>query len=167
MIILGIDPGLQNTGYGLISHQKHRLQFIAAGLIKTKAKDDFAAKLLTLYQGLSEVIRTYKPDVFAIEETFYNTNARTSLILGHARGVLMLAGANAGLTVNEYAAKSVKKALTGNGNAGKEQVKYMVERILNYSGLPEKNFDISDALAVALTHHHQLKYQQLLEESSK
>ena len=162
MIILGIDPSLRNTGYGLISYQTHRLQFMAAGTISTGKMETFAQKLKLLYDGVFEVIKHYKPDVFAIEETFYNTNAKTSLLLGHARGVLILAGASANLDVLEYSAKSVKKALTGNGSASKEQVKYMVERVLNYYDLPEKNFDISDALAVALTHHHQMKYQQLV-----
>lgn len=162
MIILGIDPGLRNTGYGVISYQPHRLQFISAGLIKTNTKQAFSEKLRTLYDGISEVITLHKPDVFAIEETFYNTNAKTSLLLGHARGVLILAGAHAKLDVLEYAAKFVKKALTGNGSASKEQVKYMVERILKYDRLPENNFDISDALAVALTHQNQIKFKQLI-----
>jgi len=161
LIIIGIDPGLQCTGYGLISRGEHRTQFIAAGEIRSEAKAALAVRLNSLWTGVNEVLEQYRPEVFVIEQTFYNTNARTSLILGHARGVLMLAAAARGIPVVEYAAKVVKRSLTGNGNAGKEQVKYMVERVLNYQGLPEGKFDMSDALAVALTHHNHIRFEQM------
>lgn len=160
MLILGVDPGLNISGYGLIYSSSHRLQFVAAGKIQSNKKNSFAERLRDIYDGITAVIQQHHPDLFVIEETFYNKNAKTSLILGHARGVLMLAAAKNGIPLFEYPAKVVKKSLTGNGNASKEQVRYMVERILHTSDLPPE-MDISDALAIALTHHHHLKFQQL------
>ncbi|MBW6458170.1 MAG: crossover junction endodeoxyribonuclease RuvC [FCB group bacterium] len=160
MIILGIDPGLNTSGYGIIRYERNHLEFIAAGTIATSKADHFSAKLEILYNTSCEIIDDYKPDVYAIEETYSNINPRTSLKLGHARGVLMLAAQTRGCPVYEYPAASVKKALTGVGSASKEQVKYMVLKILKLQDLPGK-MDVSDALAVAITHYHQLRYNIL------
>jgi len=157
MIILGIDPGLNTTGYGLIRLDRSKLHFLAAGEISTGKAKDFSAKLEILYNMCCEIIEDHKPDVFAIEETFSNVNPRTSLKLGHARGVLMLAGQVKGLTVYEYPATIVKKALTGVGSASKEQVKYMVMKMLKLPSL-EGKMDVSDALAVAITHYNQIRF---------
>ncbi len=140
------------------------MQLIAAGVVRTRRDTSFPQRLRTLYDGVDDVIRRFNPDIFVIEETFYNSNAKTSLLLGHARGALILAAAHHELEVVEYSAKAVKKALTGNGSADKEQIRYMVQRLLNIRELPDKSLDLSDALAVALTHHHQLKFEQLLEK---
>ena len=157
MIILGIDPGLNTTGYGVIKVERSKLSFIAAGEIATHKALDFPEKLEILYTSCCEVIDDYKPDVFGIEETFANVNPRTSLKLGHARGVLMLAGQIKGLPIHEYPATIVKKALTGVGSASKEQVKYMVMKMLKLPSLGGK-MDVSDALAVAITHYNAMKY---------
>ncbi len=163
MIILGIDPGLNNSGYGLIKIDHSKILFLAAGEISTAKAKDFSEKLEILYRSCCDIIDDHKPDVFAIEETFSNVNPRTSLKLGHARGVLMLAGQMNNLPVYEYPATIVKKALTGVGSASKEQVKYMVIKMLKLSSLGGK-MDVSDALAVAITHYNQIRYGQLIKK---
>lgn len=160
MIILGIDPGLNTSGYGVIRYERSGICFVAAGAISTAQCADFSSKLEVLHRTCSEIIEDHRPDVFAIEETFSNVNPRTSLKLGHARGVLMLAAQQKGCPVYEYPATVVKKSLTGVGSASKEQVKYMVMKMLKLPKLDGK-MDISDALAVAITHQHQLRYQLL------
>lgn len=160
MIILGIDPGLNTSGYGLIRIDGSVLHFLAAGTISTSAASSFMEKLGILHKSCCEIIDNYHPDVYAIEETYSNVNPRTSLKLGHARGVLMLAAYEHQCPVFEYPAASVKKSLTGNGNASKEQVKYMVLKMLKMSGIDGK-MDVSDALAVAITHYHHLRYYLL------
>jgi crossover junction endodeoxyribonuclease RuvC len=157
MIILGIDPGLNTSGYGLIKLDRSKLHFLAAGEITTGKASSFSEKLEILYTICCEIIDDHQPDVFAIEETFSNVNPRTSLKLGHARGVLMLAGQMKNLPVYEYPATVVKKALTGVGSASKEQVKYMVMKMLKLPSLDGK-MDVSDALAVAITHYNQLRF---------
>jgi len=160
MIILGIDPGLNTSGYGIIRYDKSGLRYVAAGTIATAKAGHFTGKLEVLFNTCCEIIDDHQPDVYAIEETYSNVNPRTSLKLGHARGVLMLAAQTKGCPVYEYPAASVKKALTGTGSASKEQVKYMVLKILNLQELPGK-MDVSDALAVAITHYHQIRYNLL------
>lgn len=157
MIILGIDPGLNNSGYGLIRVEGSKIYFISAGEISTAKAKSFSEKLEILYSSCCEVIGDYKPDVFAIEETFTNNNPKTSLKLGHARGVLMLAGQLNSLPVYEYPATIVKKALTGVGSASKDQVKYMVLKILKLPSLGGK-MDVSDALAIAITHFNSMRF---------
>lgn len=160
MIIIGIDPGLNTSGYGVLRYERNKLSYLAAGTIKTAKSCTFSEKLEVLYTNCTSILEDYHPDVFAIEETFSNINPRSSLKLGHARGVLMLAGQMAGLPVYEYPATIVKKALTGTGSATKEQVKYMVMSLLKIKALPG-TYDVSDALAIALTHYNQLHYQIL------
>ncbi|MDD3807431.1 MAG: crossover junction endodeoxyribonuclease RuvC [Candidatus Marinimicrobia bacterium] len=164
MIILGIDPGLNSTGYGLIDYMPHHTQFIAGGVIKNRVGTNFPDKLYHLYQEIGAVITHYKPELMIIEETYSNRNPRTSLLLGHARGALIVAGRHYDIPIIEYASRYVKKALTGNGGASKEQVRYMVMKVLNISKLPPE-MDTSDALAVALTHCHYMKYKSLLNQS--
>jgi crossover junction endodeoxyribonuclease RuvC len=160
MIILGIDPGLNTSGYGLIRVVHGKLQFIAAGTISTSSANSFSEKLGMLHHSCSEIIDDYHPDVYAIEETYSNVNPRTSLKLGHARGVLMLAAYQHDCPVFEYPATIVKKSLTGTGGASKEQVKYMVLKLLKIPSL-EGKMDVSDALAVAITHYHHQRFQAL------
>ncbi len=166
MILLGIDPGLNMTGYGLIDYKARHTQFIAAGVIKNSRLKSFPDKLHYLYREIEDVINRYKPELVVIEETYSNRNPRTSLLLGHARGVLMVAVCNKNIPVAEYASRYVKKALTGNGAASKEQVRYMVLKILNIDKLPME-MDTSDALAIALTHCHHMKFQSLQSVTNK
>ncbi len=148
--ILGIDPGLQRTGWGVVAAEGSRLQWIAHGVIAPPASLALAQRLVHLARGLREVLAAHVPDEAAVEETFMAKNAQSALLLGHARGVALAGLADAGLPVAEYAARRVKKALVGTGAAEKDQVAFMVRRLLPQSG--SVGADAADALAVALCH---------------
>lgn len=148
--ILGIDPGLRNTGWGVIDVEGTRLSFVACGTIKPDDKADTAERLKAIYDGLLNVLANFKPDEAAVEETFVNKDARATLKLGQARGVAMLAPASAGLSVAEYAPNLVKKTIVGSGHADKDQIHMMVKVLLPKSDA--KTPDAADALAVAVTH---------------
>lgn len=152
MLILGIDPGLQKTGWGLVEINGQTLRFRGCGLIKTPAGESTARRLAFLHDSLSEVVRLHHPQSAAIEETFVNTNALSALKLGQARGVLMAVPALFGLEVAEYAANTVKKSVTGSGHAAKNQIQMMVRRLLPACG--PIGADEADALAVAICHAH-------------
>ncbi len=152
MKILGIDPGLQKTGWGIVQSKGSALTFIASGTIRTQAQLPLYARLAIIDDGLGKAIALWKPDVAAVEETFMNDNAASALKLGQARGVAVLAPARAGLEVYEYAANLVKKSVVGTGHAAKEQVGLMIRTLLPKSGtIPA---DEADALAVAICHAH-------------
>lgn len=148
--ILGIDPGLRRTGWGVVSVEGWRLGFIACGTIPSDATMALPERLKALHEGIARVIADHAPDEAAIEETFVNKDAQATLKLGHARGVAMLACAQAGLDVAEYAPNQVKKTIVGAGHAEKAQIQTMV-RVLLPKADP-KGADAADALAVALTH---------------
>jgi crossover junction endodeoxyribonuclease RuvC len=161
MRLLGLDPGLQRTGWGLIEAHGNGLRFLAAGVVTTEPAHDLASRLDTLYRGLQEVVTRHRPHAAAVEETVVNVNAESSLKLGHARGVVLLAAAHAGLEVTEYAAKTVKRSVVGTGAAQKRQVAMMVRMLLPGSG--RISGDAADALAVALCHaHHHAAQTRLL-----
>ncbi|SHJ96955.1 crossover junction endodeoxyribonuclease RuvC [Desulforamulus aeronauticus] len=153
MIILGIDPGTAITGYGVVEAKGNSYKSIAYHCLRTGPELPLALRLKYLYQGLMEVITQYKPDCMAIEELFFNKNARTALAVGHARGIAMLAGANTGLPVAEYTPLQVKQAVTGYGKAEKLQVQFMVKTLLALQEIPKPD-DVADALAVAICHAH-------------
>ena len=157
--ILGLDPGLRRTGWGVISAEGSRLSWIAHGVIVPDDKAPFSERLLTLFEGVHAVIAAHAPHEAAIEETFLNTNAQSTLKLGHARAAAKIAPAQAGLTVAEYAAKEVKKSVVGTGGADKTQVAYMIARLLPAAGTP--TLDAADALAVAIAHAHVRKSRTL------
>jgi crossover junction endodeoxyribonuclease RuvC len=159
MIILGIDPGLEHTGYGVIRVEGNRYGFIAAGRISTKPAMPVAQRLHAIASGLQAVIAQYQPQHAAVEEVFVNTNAKSSLKLGQARGVCLLVPAQHGIPVAEYAARLVKKSLVGTGGAEKAQVAHMVKVLL--PGSVAASADASDALAIALTHSHHLAFSNL------
>lgn len=152
MRLLGLDPGLQRTGWGLIDADGNRLRFVAAGAVATEVGPSLAERLDALYRGLQRVIAEHRPQAAAVEETVVNRNAASSLKLGHARGVALLAAAHAGLAVSEYASKTVKRAVVGTGGAQKAQVAMMVRVLL--PGCGEVTADAADALAVAVCHAH-------------
>lgn len=152
MRLLGLDPGLQRTGWGVLEARGNGLRFVAAGVVTTDSRVPLAERLDALYRGLQEVVADHRPSAAAVEETVVNKNAASSLKLGHARGVVLLAAAHAGLPVTEYAAKTVKRAVVGTGGAEKRQVTMMVRTLLPGSG--EVAGDAADALAVALCHAH-------------
>ena len=150
--ILGLDPGLRLTGWGIITINGARLSHVAHGVIKPDNTAPFATRLLTLFDGIMDVIAQYAPHEAAVEETFLNSNAASTLKLGHARAAALIAPAKAGLPVAEYAAKVVKKAVVGTGGADKDQVAFMIARLLPTAGSPTA--DAADALAVAIAHAH-------------
>ena len=152
MLILGLDPGLRHTGWGLLEAEDNRLRFVACGAVHSDAGDDLAKRLGDLYRGLADVIAGHVPREAAVEETVVNRNPLSSLKLGHARGVVLLAATHSGRAVHEYAAKQVKRAVTGTGNAAKEQVQMMVRFLLPGCGAVVA--DAADALAVAICHAH-------------
>ena len=154
MIILGLDPGLGTTGWGVIRAEGNRLSHIANGQISTDAKAPLAVRLVTLDRALSDLLAEHRPDGAAVEEVFVNTNAQSTLKLGQARGVCLLAAARGGLEVGEYAARLVKKAVVGVGSAEKAQVQAMLRILL--PGVKISGADAADALAVAITHAHHL-----------
>ncbi len=153
MRLLGIDPGLQRTGWGVITVEGNRLRPVAAGVLRSTQARSLAERLAELYGGLVEVIAAWSPVEAAVEETFVNKNPGSTLKLGQARGIALLAPALAGLPVHEYATNAVKSAVVGAGHASKEQVAMMVQRLL--PGLASDiAADASDALAVAICHAH-------------
>lgn len=151
-LILGIDPGSRITGYGLVRKEGGRLSFITCGVIRPDLKLPFADRLLEIYEGISQVIAQQRPDQMAIEDVFVATNPRSALKLGHARGVLLLAGKTHGLPIGEYTPRTVKQTVTGYGQAGKAQMQQVVRVLLKLSGTPSE--DAADALAVAICHAH-------------
>jgi crossover junction endodeoxyribonuclease RuvC len=151
-ILLGIDPGLRFTGWGLIEVSGNRLRHIADGVLATDAKQTVPERLKHLHDGLLALLTQHHPEEAAVEETYVNINASSTLKLGYARGVCLLVPALFGIPVAEYAAKSVKSSVVGNGNADKDQVGMMVRRLL--PGATIARSDASDALAVAICHAH-------------
>ena len=154
LIILGLDPGLACTGWGFIVADGNRLSHLANGQIRTDTKAELAARLCTLHAALAALVGEYRPDAAGVEEVFVNDNPRSTLKLGQARGVVLLAAAQGGLSVGEYAPTLVKKAVVGTGGASKDQVHAMVGRLL--PGARIAGADAADALAVAITHAHHL-----------
>jgi crossover junction endodeoxyribonuclease RuvC len=149
--VLGIDPGLQVTGFGVIEADNSRLVYVASGCIKS-GSGDLAARLKSILEGLKEVISEHTPVEVAVEKVFVNTNPQSTLALGQARGTAICAAVLAGLPVAEYTALQVKQSVVGNGHAAKEQVQHMVRRLLALPGDPAP--DAADALACAICHAH-------------
>ncbi len=152
MIILGLDPGLGTTGWGVIAKSGNRLSHIANGQIKTDVKMPLASRLLQLDLELTDVLLEHKPDAAAVEEVFVNSNPQSTLKLGQARGVVLLGASRTGIEVGEYSARSVKKSVVGVGNADKKQIQAMLNILL--PGAKIAGADAADALAVAITHAH-------------
>ncbi len=153
MIILGIDPGTAVTGYGLIHVEGQRLRPVDYGVVRTSSELPLAQRLSIIYTHFAQLISSHRPDVVAVEELFFSRNARSALAVGHARGVALLAAAQEGIPVVEYTPLQVKMVLTGHGRAAKEQVSYMVKLLLRLQEDIRPD-DITDALAVAITHAH-------------
>ena len=150
--IIGLDPGLRKTGWGIIESQGSKLRFVAAGTIKPEQDGDLADRLYGLHRELVDILQDHLPDEAAVEQTFVNKDARATLKLGQARGVIMLAPAQAGLKVGEYAPNQIKKSVVGAGHADKKQIQHMISILL-----PRARFDsedAADALAIAICHAH-------------
>lgn len=155
MRILGIDPGLNTTGYGVIEVTSgRRASLCEAGVIRGKSKGSLAARVAEIHAGVEEAIATLRPEAMALEQLYsHYARPRTAILMGHARGVICLAATQAAIPVQHYAATQVKKILTGNGRAPKSQVQLAVQRELGLQALPEPP-DVADALAVALCHYY-------------
>jgi len=160
MIILGIDPGVASTGYGIIEKQGNKLNFIDCGLISTKKEAKLTERLFEIYKKLSSLIKKYSVDVMAVEKLFFNKNVKTAMSVGEARGVIFLAGSKNKIEIFEYTPLQVKMALTGYGVADKTQIGKMVKMLLNLSVVPKPD-DVSDALAIALCHASSEKINKL------
>jgi crossover junction endodeoxyribonuclease RuvC len=151
VIVLGIDPGTAVTGYGVVAGE-HSLpsRLIECGVIRTRARDPLPERLREIHAGITELIARHRPDALAIEDVFYARNVRTTIVLGHARGVILLAACQARIEINEYPPAEIKKAIVGTGGATKQQVQFMVSRLLRLKTAPEPT-DAADGVAAALT----------------
>lgn len=166
MLVLGIDPGLATTGYGLVAGDGQTLEAVTYGVLRTPAHTPIAERLVLLHDELTTLLDHYRPDVVAMEELFFSTNARTAMTVGEARGVLLLTAAQAGLDICEYTPLQVKQAVTGYGQADKHQVQVMVRLLLDLSELPRPD-DAADALAVSICHHHSARLSELTAKQSE
>lgn len=154
--ILGIDPGTQVAGYGVIERIGSRIRTIDYGSIKANKNQTFAQRLQTIHDKIMDIILKHQPDQMAIEEVFYSKNIKSAIRIGEGRGIVFLCAAAANIPITEYAATVIKKAVVGNGNAQKEQVQEMVKIILDLPEIPEPR-DASDALAIAICHSHNFR----------
>ncbi|MBU1037120.1 crossover junction endodeoxyribonuclease RuvC [Patescibacteria group bacterium] len=150
MIILGLDPGLADTGYGIIKKRGHQLKMVSYGSIKTKAGENFIKRLEKIYQALTKIIKKYQPDLVAVEQLFFCKNVKTALLVGQARGVCLLTISQHQLPCYEYTPLQIKQTLTGYGRAEKKQLGQMLKILLNLKTIPESD-DAVDALAIAIT----------------
>ncbi len=164
MRLLGLDPGLRNTGWGVIESDGYRLSHVANGVVTVAVGPSLAERLALLHEGLVAVIERYQPGEAAVEETFVNRNPASTLKLGQARGIAMLAPAQAGILVAEYTPNMVKKAVVGTGHAAKEQIQMMVATLL--PGVDLAGADAADALAVAICHAHHRQTAACLEAAT-
>ena len=149
MRVLGIDPGIRTTGFGIIDSNAKRLSLIACGTINPKISDTLPLRLNHLFEEVDSIINKFSPDIFSIEDMFYSKNVKTAMILGQARGAMIIAAAQANINIFEFAPRKVKMSVCGNGGASKEQVQYMVMKILNLKDIPG-SLDVSDAIAVGI-----------------
>jgi crossover junction endodeoxyribonuclease RuvC len=150
VIVLGVDPGTATTGYGVVRADGRVPMLVECGVIRTRPAAPLARRLAEIFEGVAELIARHSPDVLCVEDAFLNRNVRTTLVLGHARGVILLAGERAGVVVREYSPALIKKTVVGNGGATKEQVQFMMMKLLRLRSVPTPA-DASDGVAAALT----------------
>ena len=153
MLVLGIDPGSETTGWGVVEGDARRCKLVGYGTVKASARLRFATRLLKISDGVEAVIRRYNPDACAVEQAFYAINVQTAIKLGQVRGVILLAAERAGIEIAEYAPRLVKQTVVGYGAAEKQQVQEMVRVLLGMKEVPQPH-DAADALAIAVTHLH-------------
>src|ERR687889_2839906 len=165
MRVLGIDPGSETTGWGVVDGDARRYALVGFGTVKANPRERFAARLLKIALGVEALIEKFRPDVCAVEEAFFSVNPKTALKLGHVRGVVLLAAERAGIEIAEYAPRLVKQTVVGYGAAEKQQVQEMIRVLLKLKE-PPAPFDASDALAVAVTHLHHAGRPQVSKEKA-
>ena len=152
MLVLGIDPGTANTGYGVVRGDKAGLvSLVECGVIRTRPRDPLPARLGEIYDGVTQLIARHRPDALSVEDVFYSRNVRTTVVLGHARGIILLAGHQAKLDIHEFPPAEIKKAVVGSGAATKEQVQFMLTRLLRLKAVPQPS-DAADGVAAALAY---------------
>lgn len=166
MRIIGLDPGTATTGYGIIDVVEGEPHVVTWGTIRTSSDSETTHRLQAIYQELSSLLKEYEPDTAAVEEVFFGRNITTAISVGQARGVLLLALANAGLSVAEYSPPKIKDAVTGYGKADKHQVQLMVRNLLHLDETPRPD-DAADGLAVALTHYQHSRFNSLVSVESQ
>jgi crossover junction endodeoxyribonuclease RuvC len=152
VIVLGIDPGTANTGYGVVKGDglgSGLVSLVECGVIRTRPRDPLPDRLLEIFEGVSELLTRHRPDALSVEDVFYAKNVRTTVVLGHARGVVLLAGRQAGVDIHEIPPAEIKKAVVGTGAATKEQVQFMLMRLLKLKSVPQPS-DAADGVAAAL-----------------
>ncbi len=150
MIVLGIDPGTASTGYGVVKGDGLGLvSLVECGVIRTRSRDPLPSRLHEIFEGVTELLQRHKPDALSVEDVFYAKNVRTTVVLGHARGVVLLAGQQASVAIHEIPPTEIKKAVVGNGHATKEQVQFMLTRLLRLKSVPQPS-DAADGVAAAL-----------------
>jgi len=162
VIVLGIDPGVANTGYGIVAHDRGRLVALDGGVIETKAGVDAGLRLADIHARVSELIAEYRPDAVAVEDLYFGSNARSAFAVGQARGVVILAAGQRAIRCTSYTPQQVKTAVCGNGRAGKQQVQRMVQTLLRLESLPTPDH-AADALAVAICHANGAPMQRALQ----
>ena len=162
MIIAGVDPGIQNTGIAALKNDKGSIELVAFENIPTKNTDSFAIRLKIIYENVIKFLQSYQLEVVVFEQIFYSRNVKVALKMGHARGVALLAAANANVSVSEYSPREIKLAVTGNGNASKHQVQQMICHLLNLSSIPS-TYDITDAMAAAYCFCQRSKFKKLID----
>ena len=156
-MVMGVDPGLITTGYGILEVKGEKVILLEGGVVKTDSGKELSLRLEQIFNGISSVLDEFHPEVVAVEKLYsHYKHPRTAIMMGHARGVIYLAASLRKIPVVSYGATEIKKSITGRGRASKEQVQYMMARELGLSGLP-KPYDVSDALAIALTHLNKRK----------
>ena len=164
MIVLGIDPGTAVTGYGVVKQEHSRAALlIECGVIRTRPSDTLPQRLREIHAGVTELIERHRPDALAIEDIFYARNVRTTIVLGHARGVILLAAIQAEIEISEYPPAEIKKAIVGNGNATKQQVQFRVSRLLRLKTAPQPS-DAADGVAAALTRLMSVQLPRIADE---
>lgn len=165
MIILGIDPGMAILGYGVVEQIGNSLKVIDYGVVNTPSDMKTSQRLTVLFEAVGQLIERYRPEAAAVEELFFNKNAKTALSIGHARGVAILAAALKGIDVYEYTPLQVKQAVAGYGRASKQQVQQMVRMLLNLREIPRPD-DAADALAVSICHIYSIGYQRKIKDET-
>jgi crossover junction endodeoxyribonuclease RuvC len=162
VIVLGIDPGVANTGYGIVAHDRGRLVALDGGVIETSARSDAGIRLAHIHERVTELLDAYKPEAVAVEDLYFGTNAHSAFAVGQARGVVILAAGQRGIRCSSYTPQQVKSAVCGSGRADKGQVQRMVQTLLTLPELPRPDH-AADALAVAICHANGARLQAALE----
>lgn len=166
MRVLGIDPGSETLGWGVVEGSSAKYSLVEFGTVKSKPRDAFSKRLLTVYLGVEELIAKFSPDALSIEDTFVSINAKSALKIGQVRGVVLLLGEQKGIEIAEYAPRLIKQTVVGHGNAEKHQVAEMVRLLLKLKEIP-KPHDASDALAIAICHFHHAAMRNKIKAAKK